>query len=415
MSRSDVLVGRQPIFGWDREVVGYELQFQTEDVSAETSGGDAAAGDGGDLLTSRVLLSSLHAGLDRFVGDKTMFCDVSEELLSGDLALLLRPERCVLEVPAGALVGASDGAVVDGCRRLAADGYTLALDGLHRFSGPDELLELFAYVKTESADGDGVADAVRRCQPFGAQLVVQGVDTAEDFDAHLEHGADLFQGYLLATPHAVPGRVLDPGQLAKTRLAAKLLEPESDIAEVEALVRADPALSLQLLHVAGIGAPGRTKRTVNTVGEAVVLVGWRRLQAWVSCLLLSGGDGVSEETMTTALIRARMCELLGRRLPGGSSEIAFTAGMLSGLDILLGMQLKDIVRDLPLDDEVRDAILRHTGPLGFLVADVIDYQLGKPDEANRCGFDALSLQSACFDALGWAIETTTGLNAANLA
>ena len=54
-------------------------------------------------------------------------------------------------------------------------------------------------------------------------------------------------------------------------------------------------------------------------------------------LLLSGGKGISEESMTTALVRARMCELLGWQIEGGRTEMAFTAGMLSGLDVLLGL------------------------------------------------------------------------------
>jgi EAL and modified HD-GYP domain-containing signal transduction protein len=347
-----------------------------------------------------------------------MFCDVSEELLTGDIALLLPPERTVLEVPAVALTddGARSGATL-GCRRLVEEGYTLALDDFSWFDGADEVLGLFEFVKVDPrrAGADALAAVVERCRPFGVRVLVQSVDTEGALGESEALGADLFQGYLLSAPQAVPGRVLDPGEFTKARLAAALLEPDAGVEQVEALVRADPALSLQLLHMAGIGAAGGLRRTVSTVREALVLMGWRRLQAWVSMLLLSGGRGISEESMTTALVRARMCELLGWRVDGGRSEMAFTAGMLSGLDVLLGVPLEDVLRDLPLDDDVRAAVLDHTGPIGGLVADVIDYQLGRPEAATRSGLGAAALQSACFDALAWGIEMTTGLDAAALA
>jgi c-di-GMP-related signal transduction protein len=87
MSRPDVVVGRQPIFDRRREVHGYELVLRPGGPGADGHGvprSRATSGDG-DLLTSRVLFSSLQLGVDRFVGDKLMFCDVSEELLTGEI------------------------------------------------------------------------------------------------------------------------------------------------------------------------------------------------------------------------------------------------------------------------------------------------------------------------------------------
>ena len=124
VSRSDVLVGRQPIFDAKREVQGYELVLRAGGPDGADGSGEPAVPSrrrrrSGDLLTSRVLFSSLQVGVDRFVGDKLMFCDVSEELLAGDIALLLPPERTVLEVPTRALVGA-DGALSRRRRRVPA-------------------------------------------------------------------------------------------------------------------------------------------------------------------------------------------------------------------------------------------------------------------------------------------------------
>jgi len=239
---------------------------------------------------------------------------------------------------------------------------------------------------------------------------VQSVNTESALSVSQELGADLFEGYLFATPQTVAGRVMEASQFTRARLAAKLLNTETSMAELEELVRADPALSVQLLHMAGTGVAGRMRRTVSSIRQALVLVGWRRLQAWVALLVLARGQNVSEESMTSVLVRARMCELLSLQIDSRRAEMAFTAGMLSGLDILYGVPLVDVLRVLSIDDELRDAVLDHCGPLGELVADVTDFQLGRQQYATRRGFDAYALQPAFLDALRWGIQMTTGLD-----
>lgn len=417
VTTSDVLVGREPIFDHRRSVHGYELVLGTGWAGGPDEHGLQAAGEpaeGRFLLTSAVVFGSLELGIDRFVGDKLMFCDASEDVLRGATSPLVPPDRTVLEVPTGAVFGASSAATVGPvCHELVREGYSLALDDFRWFPGAEEMLPLFAYAKVDRRrfDADGVAAVVEGCRPYGTRVVVHPVDTMAALTECVELGVDLCQGYLLLTPQPVEGKVLDPGQLASLRLAARLLDPDTGVDELEAIVRTDPTLSLQVLNMAAIGAPGRLRRTVRTVREALVLVGWRRLRSWMSLLLFTGGDVLPTEALTAALTRARMCELLGPRIDPGCAEVAFTTGMLSVLDVLLGVPLTDAVAHLPLAEEVRAAVVDRTGPLGQLLADVIDYQMGSPATAVRSGFSRPVLQEACFDALAWAIEMATGLDA----
>ena len=134
------------------------------------------------------------------------------------------------------------------------------------------------------------------------------------------------------------------------------------MSELEEIVRRDPAMTLQLLQLASVGAGKGMRRTVRTFREALVIVGWRRLQSWV-CLLLIGGKGqASQEEMTSALTRARMCELLAQSSDPSLSESAFIAGMLSSFDALLDMPLEEVLRDLPLDPGLRGRAARRGRP-----------------------------------------------------
>lgn len=100
-----------------------------------------------------------------------------------------------------------------------------------------------------------------------------------------------------------------------------------------------------------------------------------------------------------------MAEAVG----GALTETAFTAGMVSSFDILLGVPLEDVFRELPLDDDVRRALLEEEGSLGRLVADVTDFLLGRPEQATRSGLPDELLSPSALSALMWAVEVTATL------
>jgi c-di-GMP phosphodiesterase len=100
--------------------------------------------------------------------------------------------------------------------------------------------------------------------------------------------------------------------------------------------------------------------------------------------------------LTTALVRAKLCETLARerRAPADS---AFIVGLLSACDALLDVELGKIVPDLPLTPEVRDAILHQHGPLGDLLRVAIALQRGDSAPDARKAY-------ALYDAVRWADE-----------
>jgi len=390
--------------------MGYELLYRP--VTATTP--VEAAGPLGDLMTAEVLFGSVSIGIDRLVGNKKFFYNASRGVLVGEAPILLSPEQTVIEVLESV---APDEEVLAGCRRLRDAGFTLALDDVHWFDDAEPFIEMASIVKidlqaTPWADLPALVD---RCRPYEVALVAEKVETTEELSRCDALGFDYFQGYLLARPCHVPGRVLDSSRLARVRMAARLLDRECPIPELDRIIRGDPAMTYQLLQLAGIGAAKGMRRTVQTVREALVVVGWRRLQSWVSLLLIGGRGAASNEELTIALTRARMCELVARDTNAALSEIAFTAGMLSTFDMLLNMTLEDALRDLPIDGALRRAVLNAEGPIGQLVADVADFQMGRPENATRSRFGDDVLSSAALEALIWAVELTSTFSEGDLA
>jgi EAL and modified HD-GYP domain-containing signal transduction protein len=306
-----------------------------------------------------------------------------------------------------------DAEVVAGCRRLAQNGYTLAADGRAiRHDEVDPLLELVSMIKVDvyGLAPDELPEAVRYCSAYGVKLIAKRVETQDQFDACKRLGFDLFQGYLLSRPEIVEGNSLSPSRLTCLRILEKLYDPNTSPEDVEDIVKTDASLSYRFLRIAGAGAARGLHRRVGSVREGVVLLGQRRLRAWVTLMLMADSHEGSEELLNIAMTRARMAELMAQKIDPKLSETAFTAGMVSALDLLLGVPLSEVLSSLSLTSELEDALLGGEGDLGNIVGDVQAWEVGS-SEHLRSGLGEVSVAEAYTEGLAWAIEVCGALEA----
>jgi EAL and modified HD-GYP domain-containing signal transduction protein len=117
--------------------------------------------------------------------------------------------------------------------------------------------------------------------------------------------------------------------------------------------------------------------------------------------------------LVTALTRARMCELLAQAANRRRPETYFVAGMFSVLDALLDKPMPEALESLPLEDEIRSALLNHSGPIADIVQCAVNYDQTEFDRVHVDGLSSHAVRSAYLDALGWAAEAS--LTAASLA
>jgi EAL and modified HD-GYP domain-containing signal transduction protein len=286
---------------------------------------------------------------------------------------MLPPERTVIEVLESVAV---DDEVVEGCAALVAQGYRLALDDFVWVEGAERLLQLASIVKLDVRAGtrEEVEELAGRCAAYGVELLAEKVETADEVAWAMDAGFDYFQGYAIERPEVVHASALPPAVASHVQLAATLLAEEVDFDELERVLRREPGLVVQVLRLASLGAGRGMRREVTTVREALVLLGTVRIRQWVALTLLSGRPGAATDGLGTALVRARTCELLATSRATGEPEFAFTAGLLSALDLLLGVPLEEVAGALDLPRPVVAAAFEHQGVTGRLVADVVAYQ-----------------------------------------
>ncbi|MCA9500298.1 MAG: HDOD domain-containing protein, partial [Nitrospira sp.] len=237
---------------------------------------------------------------------------------------------------------------------------------------------------------------------YPVRLLAEKVEDQEVYTLCYEKGFEYFQGYFFCKPQIMEGVKLSGNRMAIVLLLAKLQDPDIQIKDLEELVENDLSLSLKLLRFvnsASVGLP----RVVNSIGQAVGMVGTERMRQWASLLVLAHTGGKPSELMRIALIRGRMCQGLSR-FQGESTSQGFTVGLFSVLDAYFDCEMKQLLADLPLAAEILLALTERQGCLGEILTCVLSYERGEWDRIENSCFDPHVLRQEYFLSTEWANE-----------
>jgi EAL and modified HD-GYP domain-containing signal transduction protein len=360
----------------------------------------------------QVVDTLLGIGLDRLTDGKPAFITASRELVeSGSLELLDR-DAVVITVESAP---AEDLDYITACERLATSGFRLAMD-LAAIEEMESFLPILDTLRVdlEAYAGpllDGLADRVR---PHSIRLLAEKVRSATLRDACLEAGFELFHGYGLGHGENRAGRDLPIGHLRIAALMQKIRDIDVTDGQIEELFRTDLSLSYKLLRMVNSAAVGA--RGVESIGHAIRLLGRETLYRWLALLFLASAadTGVRAEVVQTSLMRARLCELIAGSIGQGASAGAlYITGLLSLLDVLLAMPMVELVGQMGVTAEVRQALLSREGLHGSVLRLVEAYDLGDWNEftarSTDLGIGSLEVGAHYLEALRWAGELAASL------
>lgn len=391
-------VGRQPVYDRGGDVIGYELLFR-EGAHATTATRRNA------YATSQVIIAAFtEFGLAELVGDRPCFVNLTREFLVGELPIPFDYNQTVLEVLETIHV---DDEVVTGIGNLVERGYTIALDDFVYTEHTARLLPLASFVKVDmlDADPDTLQDTVTRLRQHPhLTLVAERLETEQQLTHAADLGFDLFQGHVLGRPHVTTTHTLSPSDMRRLELLTALHDDDADIGHIADLTATDPALALRVLRASNSAASGMTK-TVDSIRDAVILLGLQRIRDWVTLMVISDMTHATDDQLTTTLIRGRMCHSLADDR-GLSPDAAFTVGLLSGVADLINQPIGDLVRSLPLAPDITRALTDHEGPFGDVLATIRAYENTSTDTAD-------DLATAYLAALAWSNRTLVPVSAAD--
>jgi EAL and modified HD-GYP domain-containing signal transduction protein len=368
---SPSFVARQPIYDANMEVYAYELLFRAADVDhADITDHEAAT-------ASTVVTTFSDIGLDALVGGRCAFVNATREFVMHDFVTLLPAGRVVLELRRD---DALDPAVLTELQRLVGLGYLIALDDFVTRDDSLPLLEVAHFVKfdVQAFTRDQLAEQVHELREHKVRLIASKIEDHHTFEYCKQIGFDHFQGYFFCQPKTVTGRGIPSNRLTQMRLMAVLQNPHCQMEDLELAITTDLGVSFRLLRWIN-SAYFSLPRKVNSVREALVLLGVRNVRSWALLMTLATIDDQPGELIRTAMIRAKMCELVAKAIDRPDPDAHFTVGLFSVVDAFMNMRMEDVLAQLPLSAEVTEALHDQTGPLGEVLSWVLTYERGHFD------------------------------------
>jgi EAL and modified HD-GYP domain-containing signal transduction protein len=348
---TEIFVARQPIFDRRQQVYAYELLFR--------SGLDNVFTHPDQDQASFLMLhtSLLGFGLDALIGDKLAFVNASREVLLQEFYMVLPRDRAIIELVESV---EPDAEVIAACEALKRAGYRLALDDFVRRPAMEPLAELADIIKvdflaTSAEERRGLVKAFGR---RGIQFVAEKVETRKDFAEAMEDGYTHFQGYFFCEPEVMSGSDIPAFKRNCLRFMQELNHKELDLDRLEDVIKHEMALAVKLLRYLNSAGFG-WRHEVTSIRQALRVLGERSTRKWCSLMALTLlGDDKPAEQVVTALVRAQLCEQIGRTVGMANRDVdLFLVGMLSMLDSMLGRPLEDALAEMPVPQEIKDTLL----------------------------------------------------------
>ena len=399
-----LFLGRQPILDREQRLFAYELLFRSGSQNS------AQFADGAQATATVIVNAFAELGVETALGSHRGFINIDETFLFSDLLDLLPRQTVVLEILETVR---PTPAVIERCKALKTAGFTLALDDVIQHEA--EFAELLALVEIIKVDIQPLEPAqliqlVSTLKPLGKQLLAEKVDSREQMELCMQLGFTLFQGYYFAKPTIIAGKKLNHSQLTLMKLMGLLLS-DADTSEVEVALKPEPGLTINLLRMTNSVGAGISQK-ITSLRHAITVLGRRQLQRWLQLLLFTTGstNAANNPLLLMAATRGRLMELLGEALHPKDSAFAdqaFMTGIMSLMPALVGQPMTEIVVQLGLANDMREALCEGSGLLGKMLclaesSESGDLEQLAKDLASLPGLSPKALNRAQTQALQWA-------------
>lgn len=401
----EVFVARQPILNLNLEVVAYEILYRRNMENAFPK-------IDGDLATSDVINSFIQIGFNEISEGKPCFVNFTENLLKFDIPRYFQPGKIVIEVLE--TVKYTD-EVIELCKKLKSEGYKIALDDfvLPENSDPQvfKMLLVADIIKVDIRETPRSARKamIKVLKKFDVELLAEKVETKEEYEECREDGFQLFQGYFFSKPAILSTQDIPLLSQLFYNIADELSHPEPDIGKIAEMVECDLAFSYKLLKFVNTPAFDLVYE-IKSIQQAIAILGLKEFRKWVYVLsireAISDKKGIPNEIFKLCLIRAKMSEAIAlKRGVREESSSYFLTGLFSLIHILLKQPLRKVMEDLPLDMNIKYALLGFDSPYKDVLDLAVAVEAANWDDISRLtdtlGFLKKDLYHIYQDTMSW--------------
>ena len=372
-------VTRQPIFNNSGEIWGYELLYR--------SGPDKQVAEitNQDIATLCVATCGFTQSQEYCDQTKKICINFTEKLILDGAPRGLPASVTVIEILKDIKPSME---LIEKLIELKQEGYIIAIDNHLGDGNHKELLDIADIIKIDilGKTKQEIEDIFLGLNSDKALIMAEKVDSREALQQLRSLGCDLYQGYFFAKPVNLRGRTLKSVEISKLRILQAIEDPELDTDTIKEIIMADPSVTYRLLRFLNSAAFGLLAK-IESVKHAIQLIGLKRLKYWLKMVIMSdlAGNNQTPELYVMSLCRGRFLEELAQheQIKSVNPETMFLFGMLSLIEPMLEIPIKNIVDELPLSDEIKSGYMDSDSTYGKYLQLVIALENADSDEIER--------------------------------
>lgn len=394
--KQHIIVRRETILDQSEKIAGYEFSLMSALQTRLLHRPQARRAYDAALLTRLSLF-----GVNSLLGHRLAFINLSIESLDSALLNSLPPLNTVLMFDPPPPGSDWDG-IMNRFAALQRKGFSCGLRVRDEPAGHCPLVGSLDFVQIDITAFDGLdlrsllrdlrarLKARERHGRPPVRLVARGVPSHDDFIFCKSSHFDLFQGPFVSSRESLHQADVGANRAAIFSILNMLLS-DAAFEVIADELKNQPILTYKLLRYLNSPAMG-LRRAIDSLTDALVLVGRETFSRWVSLLLFDfKTPGYRERAVTEhALARALTLELLAgkARIPAAPEHL-FLIGLFSMLDMVVALPLSELVEKVSLPQPVRDTLLGVASPYADALSLV---SLGGADSAAEPAQMAEALQ-----------------------
>lgn len=358
---------RQTIMNKDQKAVGYEILYADDQVEMWQADDTSAAN------AIENFLSSMDS--ENFIGGQTAYITFTRNLLVKNIPKMFDTSKLVIQIEDTLITNPLSHSLVTKYKQAGYKVAVIDFEFAPRYFG---VLDIVDYIKVNfrNHNDPSLENIIRIGKSFGKSMIAYNVDCQEAYDKAKLYGCVSFQGSFVSErlPAAIQKSKVMHGNFLLLMIAVNRDEP--DIDEIEEIVSRDVSLTYALLKLVN-SAYFALRNRAKSVKQALVILGLGQLKQWIYLLSFKTDDGsMPDELIKLSFLRGVFCQELlefADDMTISRSE-AYLMGMFSTLGNLMQMPIADILGQIPIGEEIKEALINHAGRAGMLYDTIIAYE-----------------------------------------
>lgn len=352
-------VARQAIFDHNKNTYAYELLYRN---SFENFYSCSKA----EQATSQIVYQQhIFGNIVDLCSQKKAFINFDEKSILAKLPSMLDKNSVVIELLETINVTPD---IIKAVSKLYNQGYKLALDDYDFSPKWEQLLPYISIIKIDRESVSLERISTLKNSEFvldkDIKILVEKIETHEQFEALSNIGIDYFQGYFFHEPEISSDHFIKPVKLNLLQLFAEVFQPCMDFTATAKIISQDVSLVNGVLKLVNLEAE-QNRVEITSIKQAVTFLGSEKIKQFIAVIAMSNlSSDCTHELLIESLVRGKMMECVSTSgVFSKIKEFAFITGVMSHIGAILNCPPEQVIIDLPLAKEIKTALVNNEGLL----------------------------------------------------